>query len=80
MELDRFKRRINRVKGFSTSPEHLQLIQQEKSLAAQLKQIQLRRKSLSKQALKVQVFQWDVVGEPASTASHICSVTSYLLL
>jgi len=55
MELNRFQRRINRVKGFSASPEHLHLIQQEKSLTAQLTQMQLRRKSLAKQAVKVQV-------------------------
>ena len=54
--MDRSKRRIERVKGISTSPEHLQLIEQEKSLVAQLEQIQNRRKALAKQALKVQVF------------------------
>jgi len=54
LEMDRGKRRINRVKGMSASPEHLQLIQQEKALVAQLEQIQIRRKSLAKQRLKLQ--------------------------
>jgi len=55
MELERIKRRVSRVKGFNTSPEHVQLVEQKKSLAAQLDQIQSRRNSLAKQALKVQV-------------------------
>jgi len=55
MELDRLKRRISRVKGVTTSPETVHLIQQKKALMAQLDQVQHRRKSLAKQALKVQV-------------------------
>ena len=49
------KRRINRVKGITTSPEILQLVQQKKALSAQLEQVELQRKSLKKQAVKVQV-------------------------
>jgi len=56
MDLDRLKRRVNRVKGFGTSPEHMQLVVQEKSLTLQLEQVHSRRKALAKQALKVQVF------------------------
>ena len=55
MELDRITRRITRVKGFTASPEHLQLIQQQKALTAQLEQTVQRRKSLAKQTVKVQV-------------------------
>jgi len=55
LELDRLKRRINKVKGFSTAPETLHLVQQQKALTAQLEQLKLRRKALAKQVLHVQV-------------------------
>jgi len=55
MELDRLKRRINRVKGQTTSPEQLQLHQQKHALTAELDEARARRKALAKQALKVQV-------------------------